>query len=89
MDSAVGASLSGEVGWPEEASASVVSGGSLLHVRSVWKRPSFTIPSQLADAPLVSLSALVPASLAAVMALIQYCCQYVARQNKTGLRNFK
>ena len=68
MDFAVGASLSGEVGWPEEASASVVSGGSLLYVRSVWKHPSFTIPSQLADAPLFSLNALVPDSLATVMA---------------------
>ena len=50
----MGASLSGEVVGPEEASASVASVGSLLYVRSVWKRPSFTIPSQLADTPLVS-----------------------------------
>ena len=82
IEFAVGVSLSGEAGGLARVSVSVVSGGSLLYVLSVWNRPSFTIPSQLEEVPLVNLSALVPASLAAVMALSQYCCRSVARQNR-------
>ena len=67
IDFAVGVFLSGEAGGLANVFVSAVSGGSLLYVRSVWNRPSFTIPSQLAEVPLVNLSALVPASLAAVL----------------------
>ena len=73
IESVVGVVLSGEEGGLEKDLDSAVSGGgSLLYVWSVCKRPSFTILSQLAEVPLVNLSALVPASLAAVMALSQH-----------------
>ena len=86
IEFAVGVFLSGEAGGLAKVFVSAVSGGSLLYVLSVWNRPSFTIPSQLEEVPLVNLSALVPASLAAVIALSQYCCRSVARQNRLARR---
>ena len=79
IDFSVGVFLSGEAGGLAKVFVSAVSGGSLLYVLSVWNRPSFTMPSQLAEVPFANLRALVATSLAAVMALSQYCCRSVAK----------
>ena len=78
--SAVGASCVDAFRLLAEVGASRSTGGSLLYVGMHWNRPSFNMPSQLADICFVSLSARAPASLTTVMSFGQYCYRSVVKQ---------